>query len=429
LGFIDRLSSQQFMSKVSGRRVAVTGIGMVSPFGGDAEDFFARILLGESAVRLYQHPTSPSPLSQPAVVCAQFDAEKAIGRNISHVADRYSQLGLAAALSAWDDAALARDGAGSDDCGVSWGTGVGGMLTYEKGYGDIYLRGKTRVSPLSVPMAMNNAAASHIAMALGLGGACQTYSVACASSTISIGEAYRRIQRGEASLIVAGGSEAPLAFTIMRAWEALRVVARGDADTAYRACQPFQHGRSGLVLGEGAAALVLEDWERARARGARIYCELAGFGQSCDHTHLVRPDAQGQSRAIVAAMREAELMPADVGYVNAHGTATPEGDAVEVSALKQVFGGHAQHLPVSATKSMHGHSLGAVGAMEAVITVLALAKQAIPPTAHLEQVAEDCTGVHHVIGDALQGVSIHSALSNSFAFGGSNAVLAFRAAV
>lgn len=302
------------------------------------------------------------------------------------------------------------------------------MLTYEKGYGDIYVRGKRRVSPLSVPMAMNNAAASHIAMALGLGGACQTYSVACASSTISIGEAYRRIQRGESLLIVAGGSEAPLAFTIMRAWEALRVVASGDVDTAYRACQPFQEGRTGLVLGEGAAALVLEDWEHAQARGARIYCELAGFGQSCDHTHLVRPDAQGQSRAIMAAMREAELGPADVGYVNAHGTATAEGDAVEIRALTQVFGAYAPDLLVSATKSMHGHSLGAVGAMEAVITVLALARQVIPPTAHLEQVAENCTGVRHVMGDALRDVPMRAALSNSFAFGGSNAVLAFKAA-
>jgi 3-oxoacyl-[acyl-carrier-protein] synthase II len=366
-------------------------------------------------------------LVQPAVTCAQFDSEKSIGRAITHVTDRYSQLGVAAAFSAWDDAGLAREGAGSDEYGVSWGTGTGGMLTYEKGYGDMYLRGKQRVSPLSVPMAMNNAAASHIAMALGLGGACLTYSVACASSTISIGEAFRRIQRGESSLIVAGGSESPLAFTIMRAWDAMRVVATGDEQTAYRACRPFQQGRTGLVLGEGAAALVLEDWEHAQQRGARIYCELAGFGQSCDHTHLVRPDAQGQSRAILAALREAQLAPAQVGYVNAHGTATVEGDPIEISALRQVFGADAEHLAVSATKSMHGHSLGAVGAMEALITVLALARQAIPPTAHLEQVAEDCLGVRHVMGSALRDVPLQSAISNSFAFGGSNAVLAFRA--
>ena len=412
---------------MTGRRIAITGVGMVSPFGGDTNDFFERILRGESAIRLYEHPTSPSRLVQPAVTCAQFDAEKSIGRAITHVTDRYSQLGVAAALSAWDDAGLAREGAGSDEYGVSWGTGTGGMLTYEKGYGDIYLRGKQRVSPLSVPMAMNNAAASHIAMALGLGSACLTYSVACASSTISIGEAFRRIQRGESSLIVAGGSESPLAFTIMRAWEAMRVVASADEQTAYRACRPFQQGRTGLVLGEGAAALVLEDWAHAKQRGARIYCELVGFGQSCDHTHLVRPDAQGQSRAILAALREAELAPQQIGYVNAHGTATPEGDPTEISALKQVFGDHAQHLAVSATKSMHGHSLGATGAMEALITVLALARQAIPPTAHLEQVDPDCMGVRHVMGSALRDVPLQAALSNSFAFGGSNAVLAFRA--
>lgn len=400
---------------------------MVSPFGGDIEDFFARIMRGESAVRLYEHPTSPSRLVQPAVTCDSFDPKESIGQSMTHATDRFSQLGVAAALSAWDDAGLPRKGAGSDEYGVSWGTGTGGVLTYERGYGDIYLRGKQRVSPLSVPMAMHNAAASHIAMALGLGSACLTYSVACASSTIAIGEAFRRIQRGESSLIVAGGSESPLAFTIMRALEAMRVVASGDEHTAYRACRPFQEGRKGLVLGEGAAALVLEDWEHAQQRGARIYCELAGFGQSCDHAHLVRPDAQGQTRALWAALREAQLAPADVGYVNAHGTATVEGDPVEISALKQVFGTHAEHLSVSATKSMHGHSLGAVGAMEALITVLALAKQEVPPTAHLEQVAEDCLGVRHVLGDGLRDVPLHAALSNSFAFGGSNAVLAFRA--
>jgi len=415
------------MSKTLNRRVAVTGLGMVSPFGGDAPDFFEHMLAGESAIRLYEHPTSPSRLVQPAVTCPQFDAEKTLGHAITHLTDRYSQLGVAAAFSAWDDAGLERQSADAQEYGVSWGTGTGGMLTYEKGYGDIYLRGKQRVSPLSVPMAMNNAAASHIAMAIGLGGACLTYSVACASSTISIGEAFRRIQRGESAVMLAGGSESPLAFTIMRAWEAMRVVASGDADTAYRACRPFQQGRTGLVLGEGAAALVLEDWEHAQQRGARIYCELAGFGQSCDHSHLVRPNAQGQSRAIQAALREAELAPEQVGYVNAHGTATPEGDPTEITALKQVFGDHAEHLAVSATKSMHGHSLGATGAIEALITVLALSRQAIPPTAHLEQVAQDCLGVRHVMGSALRDLPIQAALSNSFAFGGSNAVLAFRA--
>ena len=416
------------MSKAPRRRVAVTGVGLVNPFGGNTEDFFTRIMCGESAVGLYRHPSPQSQLVQPAVTCLLFDPEQALGRSMSSMTDRYSQLGIAAAFSAWDDAGLPRVGAGSDDYGVSWGTGIGGTLTIEKGYGDFYERGKHRASPLSVALAMNNAAASHIAISLGLGSACLSYSVACASSAVSIGEAFRRIRMGESSLIVAGGSEAPLSLSVMRAWEAMRVIAMGDEETAYRACRPFQAGRSGFVLGEGGAALVLEEWNHAVERGVRIYCELAGYGQSCDHTHLVRPDANGQSRAINAAIREADLSPADVGYVNAHGTATPEGDPIEIDALKRVFGDHAANLPVSATKSMHGHSLGAVGAMEALITVLALARQEIPPTAHLEQVAENCQGVRHVMGEGLRDVPFQAAVSNSFAFGGSNAVLAFRSA-
>jgi 3-oxoacyl-[acyl-carrier-protein] synthase II len=416
------------MNGASRGRVAVTGVGLVSPFGGGAQEFFARIMRGESAVRLYRHPSAPASAVQPAVDCPSFDPEKEIGRSITAVADRYSQLGIAAAFSAWEDAGLPRRGAGSDDYGVSWGTGVGGALTLERGYSDFYEHGKDRASPLAVAMVMNNAAASHIAIALGLGGACLSYSVACASSAVSIGEALRRIQSGESKLIVSGGSEAPLSFSILRAWEAMRVIATGDEATAYRACRPFQEGRTGLVLGEGAAALVLEDWEHAAARGARIYCELAGYGQSCDHTHLVRPDAKGQARAIGAAIRDAKLAPAEVGYVNAHGTATREGDPIEIDALKMVFGEHAAGLPVSATKSMHGHLLGAAGAIEALITVLALARQEIPPTAHLNDVAADCLGVRHVTCEGLTDTAFRAAISNSFAFGGSNAVLAFRAA-
>lgn len=410
------------------RRVAVTGVGLVNPFGGDTDDFFARIMRGESAVTLYRHPASPVDLAQPAVCCTSFSSEQAIGRTLSSVTDRYSQLGLAAAFSAWSDAGLSRKGTDSDDYGVSWGTGVGGALTYEKGYTDYFGRDKRRASPLTVVQAMNNAAASNLAIALGLGGACLSYSVACASSAVSIGEAYRRIQLGRDKLVVAGGSEAPLTLAIMLAWDAMRVVARGDEESAFRACRPFQEGRMGLVLGEGAAAMVLEDWDHAEARGARIYCELAGYGQSCDHNHLVRPDVRGQVKAIEAAIREADLSPTEVGYVNAHGTATPEGDPIEISALKIAFGDAAARLPVSSTKSMHGHLLGAAGAIEAVITVLALAKQKIPPTAHLQQVAADCEGVRHVMGTGLHDVSFGAAISNSFAFGGSNAVLAFRQA-
>lgn len=413
------------MSDPVRRRVAVTGVGLVSPFGGDALDFFSRLVQGISAIRLYHHPASPSPLSQPAMSFPKFNAEEALGRPLAAVTDRYSQLGIASAFSAWDDANLPRDTGGSDRYGVSWGTGVGGTLTFEKGYTDFYVNQKDRAYPLSVVMAMNNAAASHISIALGLGSACLTYSVACASSAIAVGEAMRRIQTGESDLVVAGGSEAPLSFSVMRAWESMRVIAQGTEETAFRACRPFQAGRTGLVLSEGGAALVLEEWEHARARGARIYCELAGYGQSSDHIHLVKPAAAGQIQAIRKALHEAGARPEDIGYVNAHGTATREGDPVEIEALRGVFGDYAANLPVSATKSMHGHLLGATGALEALITVLAVSRGEIPPTAHLEQVAEDCKGVRHVT-EGLVGQNIHAAISNSFAFGGSNAVLLFK---
>lgn len=414
-------------SRRIGRRVAVTGLGMVSPFGGSSTDFQARILNGESAVRLYRHPQSPSPLAQAAVFCADFDPVQALGRPLAGVTDRYSQLGLSAAFSAWEDAGLPRENGGSERYGVSWGTGVGGTLTFEQGYTDFYANGKDRASPLSVVMAMNNAAASHIAINLGLGASCLTYSVACASSSVSIGEAYRRIQAGESDLVVAGGSEAPLSFSVMRAWEAMRVVSPCTAETAYQACRPFQARRSGLVLAEGGAALVLEEWEHAVARGARIYAELAGYGQSCDHSHLVRPSVAGQVRALQATLADAGMQPADIGYVNAHGTATREGDPAEIEALRSVFGEHAASLPVSATKSMHGHALGASGAIEALITVKALFDGNVPPTAHLDEVSPDCAGVAHV-RTGLHDLPLCAALSSSFAFGGSNAVLAFKAA-
>lgn len=283
------------MANSGPRRVAVTGVGLVNPFGGNLDDFWMRIMRGESAVALYQHPLSPDHLAQPAVCCAAFSPEQAIGKSMTSVSDRFSQLGIAAAFGAWDDAGLARTGAGADDYGVSWGTDVGGTLTFEKGYVDFFRHDKRRMSPLMVAQAMNNAAASHVAIALDLGGPCLTYSVACSSSSVSIGEAYRRIRSGQDRLVVAGGSEAPLALSVMLAWEAMRVVAKADEESAYRACRPFQKGRTGLVLGEGAAAMVLEDMDQAVARGARIYCELAGYGQSCDHVHLVRPDAAVRS--------------------------------------------------------------------------------------------------------------------------------------
>ena len=253
-----------------------------------------------------------------------------------------------------------------------------------------------------------------------------SHTVACASSAIAIGEAFRRVRSGEATIMVTGGSDVPQAYGVARAWEALRVMAPGDAETSPQACRPFAADRRGLVLGEGGAALVLEDWEHAVARGATIHGEIVGYGTSCDHSHLVKPEVAGQVRALGLTLADAGLTPADIDYVNAHGTATAEGDPTEVAALKQVFGERAAQLPVSATKSMHGHLLGAAGAIEAIATVLALREQVVPPTAHLDgKLDPACAGVDHVTTGRRQ--PLRAALSNSFAFGGSNAVLAFRA--
>ncbi|HXE37471.1 MAG TPA: beta-ketoacyl-[acyl-carrier-protein] synthase family protein [Azonexus sp.] len=410
------------------RRVAITGLGLVSPYGGDLPDFFEHLLAGESAVHFLRTDDIPRPLTIPFVSCPGFDADAVLGRPLAGTMDRFAQLATVAAFNAWADAGLSRapDAEDRDHWGVAWGTALGGTLAYEKGYRELWQKGRERVSPLSVILGMNNAANAHISIQLGLGGVSMSHTVACASSSIAIGEAFRRVRSGEAPIMLTGGSDVPQAYGVARAWEALRVMASGDENTSPSACRPFSAERTGLVLGEGGAALVLEDWDHAVARGARIHGEMVGYGTSCDHSHLVRPEASGQVRALEAALADGGLSPDDIDYVNAHGTATTEGDPVEVAALKAVFGERAAGLPVSATKSMHGHLLGAAGAIEAIVTILALRERAIPPTAHLSALDPACTGVDHVTV-ARRGQPLRCALSNSFAFGGSNAVLAFRA--
>jgi 3-oxoacyl-[acyl-carrier-protein] synthase II len=409
------------------RRVAITGIGLVSPFGGSSEDFFTRMLAGESCIGYYTTDDKPRPLSMPAVRCTSFNPEAVMPRMLSGTMDRFAQLGYAAALEAWRHAGFDPDCHDvKDGGGVAWGTALGGTLVYERGYRDFWQNGRERLSPLTVVLGMNNAASAHIAIQFGLGNSCLSYTVACSSATAAIGEAYRRVAAGDADVMLTGGSDYPLCYGVARAWESLRVVAPASPDNAARACRPFSADRAGLVLGEGAAALVLEDWQHALERGAPILAELAGYGATSDHSNLVKPDAGGQVRAIEMALADAGLTPMDIDYINAHGTATAEGDPVEIEALRRVFGQYAAKVAVSATKSMHGHMMGATGAVEAVITVLALRADALPPTAHLENIDPACAGVRHITGSALRGTGAQIALSNSFAFGGSNAVLVIR---
>ena len=291
----------------------------------------------------------------------------------------------------------------------------------------MFLRNRSRLSPLTVVQCMNSAAASHVAQHFSLGGACFMYSVACASAAAAISDGVRRIRSGECNVAITGGAEAALPYAIVKAWLSMQVLAPAADDAAAAvACRPFGADRGGLVLGEGSAVLILEELEHARARGATIHAELAGAGASCDHGHITAPVAAGQIRALRQALNDAQANLSDVGYINAHGTGTPEGDPVEIDALRQFFGGLAPALPVSSTKSMHGHLMGAAGAIEALVTAMAVKKGMIPPTAHTTELESTCLGVDHVLGTGRELSALPLAFSSSFAFGGSNVVLAFR---
>jgi len=275
------------------------------------------------------------------------------------------------------------------------------------------------VHPLTIPKTMANAGASHISMEFGITGPSYTISTACSSASHAIGQAFWMVRSGMAPLAITGGSEAPFSFGILKAWEALRVV---SPDT----CRPFSKDRSGMVLGEGAAMLVLEPFEAARARGARIHAEIVGFGMSSDASHITQPSADGAARAMRAALCDAHITPEAVAYINAHGTGTQANDPTETAAIRSVFGSHAGRLAVSSTKSMHGHALGAAGALEAVAAILALRDGFLPPTANFNTPDPECD--LDVIPNVSRQADFDYAMSNSFAFGGLNAVLAFRSA-
>lgn len=398
--------------------VVVTGLGLQSPHGEAPQAVFAALRRGESAV----HEVFPGQLPKPAAAATvAFDESRWFTKLQLAGVDRVSQLAVAAADLAVQDAG-APAGLDPERVGVYVGCGMGGGAAIEAAY----LTGAAggRVPPLTIPAFMPNAPAAHVAIRQRVKGPVLTYSVACASSAVAIGEALRAVQRGEVDLAIAGGSEALIVPGVVAAWQAMQTLAGFAAGEAARACRPFAADRSGFVLGEGAAFLVLESEAHARARGARIQARLLGYGLSSDATHLTKPDAGGQARALAAALREAGLPAGEVGYCNAHGTATRIGDVVEAEALGLVWGDALPRLRVSSTKALHGHLLGAAGALEAVITILALQQQALPPNQHGGAVEPACPLNLVEPGDT-DAPGLRAAVSSSFAFGGTNAVLAF----
>jgi len=407
------------------RRVVITGLGVVSPLGNGARTFFDGLVQGHSGITRLPDQLHPR-LNCRVVAPVAFDSAAHFGPTRLRMLDRVSQFALVAASEAIADAGAVFEKGDRETTGVFVGTGMGGAQTTDDGYKSFYEEHSDRVKPYSVLLAMNNAAAAWIGIDHQLLGPNLTYSSACSSSAVAIGEAWKRIAAGELDVMIAGGSEAPLNFGTLKAWEALKTLATEDPEDASASCKPFAKDRSGLVLGEGAAMLVLESRDRAVARGARIHAELAGYGLSTDAEHITRPTVAGQARAMERALECAHVSAAEVGYINAHGTATLANDAVETAAIKRIFGGEAQTPPVSSTKSMHGHLLGAAGALEFAATVLAIENRVIPPTRHLLNPDPECD-LDYVPETARTVANLTTAMSNSFAFGGTNVSLLCRA--
>jgi 3-oxoacyl-[acyl-carrier-protein] synthase II len=403
--------------------VWITGIGACSALGPDADSFADALAQGRSGIAL--QPGDPArgvaPFAAAAVTQALGQDMPPAQRNLH---DRHSLMALQAASEAWAQSGLPATAPRPERAAVAWGTGLGGSNALQQSYGEHLTKETPRIHPYTVVRVMSNSAASHLAMRHGLRAAMLTISNACASSAQAIGEALMLLRPGRAARALVGGSEAMLNPGSVAAWQAMGVMAPPDPEDVSRSCRPFDDGRRGLVLGEGAAALVLETASHARARGASALAVLAGYGHSVDAVHLSRPDADGQERALRAALADAGIEPAQVGYVNAHGTATDVGDAVEAESLARVFG--PRGVPVSATKALHGHLIGAGGALELIACVQALRRSELPRNANvrtsaLEEIAD-------LVREPRAFDPSKSMVSNSFAFGGSNVSLVISAA-
>ena len=403
------------------RRVAVTGLGIISPCGNNIDDFSFNLMAGKSGVRRISSAYS-SLLSVKIAAQVDFNPLDYFTKKQVTSMDRVNQFALAAASQAWKDSKLSLDANEKERAGVYIGCSMGGANTIEDLYDQLFKHNANRVKPLTVLMIMNNASASYISIEYGLSGPCLTLSTACASSASAIGEAFRQIRDGYVDVMLAGGAEAFLTYGGFRSWESLRVLAVEDPEDPSKSCKPFSKNRTGLVMGEGAAMVVLEEMGRAVGRGAPIYAELIGYGSTSDAGHIVRPSLEGQTRVMAEALKETGLLPNNIDYINAHGTATHWNDLLETQAIKKVFGDYACKVPISSTKSMHGHTMGAAGAIEFIVSLLAIKNQAVPPTINLDQPDPECD-LDYVPNIGRKGVMVNTVMSNAFAFGGTNTVL------
>ncbi|HEX4168077.1 MAG TPA: beta-ketoacyl-[acyl-carrier-protein] synthase family protein [Bryobacteraceae bacterium] len=398
------------------RRVAITGQGLICALGNSVPDCWRKAVAGETGIRPLGDGGNPPYRFQCGAEARDFEPLDHFTEKDLILLERFAQFAVVAAREAVRQSGITFEHGLEDHTAVITGSSVGGQFSEEDGYRRLYRENNPRVAPFTIPRTMANAGASHISREFGIRGPAYTVSTACSSSNHALGQAFWMIRNGQVKAAIAGGSEAVFAEGLLRAWEAMRVVSP-------EVCRPFSADRRGLSLGEGAGMLVLEDWEHARERGATILAEISGFGMSSDAFHVTQPSVEGPIRAMSWALQDAGLQPADISYINAHGTGTQANDAVETEAIRKVFAAKADSLLVSSTKSLHGHALGAAGAIEAIMTVMALRCGVAPPTVNYREPDPACN--LDVVPNEARRANLRLALSNTFAFGGLNATLVF----
>ena len=398
-------------------RVVITGAGTINPLGHDVAATFDAMRNGRCGIGPLDIRDVDRLSIQIGGQVRDYDETTHFNRQQIALYDRFTQFTLLAARQAIAQAGLVFAGDLADQSGVILGTSGGGLNTQDENYRVVYEEGKNRVHPFIVPKLMNNAAVSQVSMEFNLRGPSFTVATACASSNHAMGQAFNMVRSGMAKVMVTGGSESMLCFGGIKAWEGLRVMSRD-------ACRPFSATRNGMVQGEGAGVFVFEDYYHAKARGAHILCEVAGFAMSSDASDIVMPSKQGAARAIAGALKDAKVNPDQIGYINAHGTGTAANDKTECAAVADVFGAHADKLMISSTKSMHGHLIGGTGAVELLACLMALCEGVIAPTIGYEEPDPECA--LDVVPNEARDADVDVVLSNAFAFGGLNAVIALR---
>jgi len=400
-------------------RVAVTGLGLVCALGNTVEQSWKRLVAGECRILPMRDPGSPPYKFRNGAEAWDFKPLDYFTEKDLVMLERFALLAVVAAREAVAQSGIRFEGDLRESSAVVTGSSVGGQFTEEEGYIRLYRENISRVPPLTIPRTMANAGASRISLEFGIHGPAYTIATACSSSNHALGQAFWLVRNGQVTAAVAGGSEAVFAEGLLRAWEAMRVVSPD-------VCRPFSVDRKGLSLGEGAGMLLLENWDHARARGASILGEVIGFGMSSDAHHITQPCVEGPANAMKWAIRDAGITPDRVDYINAHGTGTQANDVTETQAIRAVLGKRAESVLVSSTKSMHGHTLGAAGAIEAVACLLALKHGLVPPTANFTSPDPACD--LNIVANAVQPAQMEVALSNTFAFGGLNATLVLKRA-